>query len=112
MISYTILDDKRRFFMDFENFCNLNENSDCAKNVTEVKQKLDDSEQKKLGDLMEKYKNKSSDELLQELMSVAKKEKQKGNLNEKRLNEIYSTLSPMLNENEKEKLKNLIDIIG
>ena len=49
---------------------------------------------------------------MQELMSIAKTEKAKGNLNKTKLNEIYETLSSVLSEKEKENLKNLINMIS
>ena len=92
--------------MDFENFCNNKQQKEILQNL---EQKGGEENVKKL---LDRYKNKSSEELYAELLKLAKTEKEKGNLTEKRLNHIYNTLSPMLSENEKEKLKNLMKIIG
>ena len=91
--------------MNFEDFCKSEENIKKAKTM-----------ENKVGtnyeDLVNKYKNKSSDELYAELIKVAGEQKAKGNLNKSQLNNIYNTLSPMMNEKEKENLKKLIEIIG
>lgn len=91
--------------MDFENFCNNEELKAKAKQLKE-------SSNIDYDEMIKKYKNKSNDELYQELFELAKKEKAKGNLNKEQLHNIYKTLSPMLNQTEKENLKKLIDLIG
>ena len=91
--------------MNFEDFCKNTENIEKAKTM-EKNMNIN------YEDLVNKYKNKSSSELYEELISVAKTEKAKGNLNKSQLNNIYNTLSPMMNEQERENLKKLIDIIG
>lgn len=91
--------------MDFENFCNNNENIKKAKTI-----------EKQTGinydEMMNKYKNKSTNELYEELIKVANTQKANGNLNKAQLDNIYNTLAPMMNEKERENLKNLLKIIG
>jgi len=91
--------------MNFEDFCNNNENIEKAKT-------MEKNMNMNYEDLVNKYKNKSSNELYEELLKVAQTEKAKGNLNKSQLNNIYNTLAPMMNETERENLKKLIEIIG
>lgn len=91
--------------MDFENFCKNNRNLDKAK---QMENKVDIN----YDELVNKYKNKSNSELYEELIKVASREKAKGNLSKEKLDNIYNTVSPMMNETEKENLKKLIEIIG
>lgn len=91
--------------MDFENFCKNSENIEKAKEI-EGKVNVNYEE------LVNKYKNKSNAELYDELIKVASREKAKGNLNKQQLDNIYSTLAPMMNETERNNLKKLIEIIG
>lgn len=91
--------------MNFEDFC---KNEDNIKTVKDMENKMGTN----YDDLINKYKNKSNDELYAELINVASEQKAKGNLNKQQLNNIYNTLSPMMTEKEKENLKKLIDIIG
>ena len=91
--------------MNFEDFCKNTENIDKAKT-------MEKNMSENYDDLINKYKNKSSSELYEELLKVAQMEKAKGNLNKTQLNNIYNTLAPMMNETEQENLKKLIDIIG
>lgn len=91
--------------MDFEKFCKENQNSEKLK---ELEKNLDPSYEA----LVNKYKNKTTAELYDELIKVAKTEKAKGTLNKENLNNIYQSLSPMMNETEKNNLKKLIEIIG
>lgn len=91
--------------MDFENFCN---NEELKIKAEELKKNSNID----YDGLVNKYKNKSKNELFTELLSVAKEQKAKGNLSKEHLHNIYATLSPMLNEKEQENLKNLLSIIG
>lgn len=89
--------------MDFENFC--------KKNVTK-QDSVKEVDSHNFDELINKYKGKSKEELLSELMKVASTEKSKGNLSRIQLENIFSTLSPYLSESEKQNLKNLIKMIG
>lgn len=91
--------------MNFEDFCKNEENIKKAKNI---ENKMDMN----YSDLVDKYKNKSSQELYSELIKVANEQKAKGNLSKSQLDNIYNTMAPMMNDKEKENLKKLIDIIG
>ena len=60
---------------------------------------------------IEKYKNMSTDELMKELFSESAKQKKAGKLDEKKLLEIEKTLMPLLDEDQKNRLKQLVDML-
>ncbi|MBE5746070.1 MAG: hypothetical protein E7359_02150 [Clostridiales bacterium] len=92
--------------MNFEDFC---KNEDNIKKAKTMENKIHGNS---YDELLNKYKNKSSEELYSELIKVAGEQKAKGNLSKSQLNNIYNTISPLMNEKEKENLKKLIEIIG
>ena len=59
-----------------------------------------------------KYKNKSKAELYAEFLQLASTEKAKGNLSKDKLDTIHNTLSKVMNETERENLKNLLNKIS
>ena len=56
-----------------------------------------------------KYKDLSQDQLMSELLSQATDLKSQGKLNMDMLNQISSTLNPMLNDDQKQLLSNIIN---
>lgn len=91
--------------MDFENFCN---NEELKIKAEELKKNSNIN----YDELINKYKNKSKNELYSELLKVAKQQKEKGNLSKEQLHNIYVGLCPMLNKAEQQNLKELIERIG
>ncbi len=91
--------------MDFENFCNSEE-------LKAQAEELKNNSGADIDGLINKYKNKSKSELYEELLRVAKQEKAKGKLDKQQLHNIFNTLKPMIDKNEQENLKKLIDMIG
>lgn len=61
--------------------------------------------------IIDKYKNMSSGELMQNLFQEASKLKQQGKLDHSQLDSLSSTLSPFLNSEQKDMLENLIKAI-
>ncbi len=59
-------------------------------------------------DTINKYKDLPQEELYNELFSQASNLKAEGKLNTQMLEQISSTLTPMLNEEQQELLKNLM----
>lgn len=126
--------------MDFSEYCDKNQNinaeekrfsrnnnfsknsPNCQKN-TEFKQKNTQNQakteqffqnEKLKGDIeqqLSKYQNMSSSELQQELFKEASKQKQSGNLDAAKLEEIKSTLLPMLNQEQQQRLNSLIEML-
>ena len=60
---------------------------------------------------LNKYQNMSENQLQAELFKEATRQKQNGNLDEKKLNDIKNTLSPMLDESQKNRLEDLIKML-
>ena len=66
---------------------------------------------KEYQDTIDKYKNLSQQDLYKELFNQADQLKAEGKLDSNMLNTLSSTLSPMLNDEQKELLNNLINRI-
>ncbi len=86
---------------DFKSFIKENE-----KTLNENKEKASEYQ-----DLIDKYKNMGNDELMSNLLSEASKLKQQGKLDSNQLNNLSSTLTPFLNNEQKDMLANLIKAI-
>ena len=80
-------------------------------NQEEIKEKVGEDTFKKYSDTINQYKDLSHEQLMQKLFSEATKLKQNGSLNENSLNALKSTLSPMLNDEQRKMLENLINMI-
>lgn len=85
---------------DFKSF--TNENSSTNNN----------SNTKKYEDILNKYKNMNSNDLMQNLFTEASKLKSEGKLTNESLENLKSTLSPFLNSEQKVMLENLIEAIN
>ena len=57
------------------------------------------------------YAGKSQSELMQELLSTANRMKGEGTLNSKDLDDFYSRASVFLNDEQKERMRTLIDML-
>ena len=66
---------------------------------------------KEYQDTIDKYKNLSQQELYKELFNQADQLKSEGKLDQNMLNTLSNTLSPMLNDEQRELLNNLINRI-
>lgn len=87
-------------FDNFSNNCNQNENVN--------KQNFD---KKELTKKIEKYKNMNQSELLNELLKESGKQKQNGNLDDKKLQDIKNSLSGVLTEEQQSRLDDLIKML-
>lgn len=65
-----------------------------------------------LQELVDKYKNMDSHELMSNLLTEASKLKSEGKLNSSTLSTLKNTLSPFLNENQLQMLNSLISAIN
>ena len=63
-------------------------------------------------DIINKYKNMDSSELMSNLLSEASKLKKEGKLDSSTLNNLKSTLTPFLNEDQQNMLSQLINTIN
>lgn len=93
--------------MDFQKFCETK--NDDAINKGKI---LSEQSNLNYSDLVNKYANKTKQELYEELLKITKEQKEKGNLSPSQLTNIYNTMLPMLNETEKQNLKKLIDTLN
>ena len=62
-----------------------------------------------LNDQYESYRGKSGDELMQTLLKLTAEQKQTGEMNESKMEEIYRMLAPMLSERQKARMREIID---
>lgn len=65
----------------------------------------------KLKGMAKNYEGKSDNEILKDLSTAVKKGKADGSLTDEKINNIASTIAPMLNSQQKEKLKQLMQTI-
>lgn len=87
---------------DFKSFAKEHE-----KVLNEDKKKTEDYQE-----ILNKYKNMNSNDLMSNLLSEASKLKSEGKLDSESLNSLKSTLSPFLNSEQKEMLDSLIKTIN
>lgn len=86
---------------DFKSFANEHKNI-----IDENKEKANEYE-----NIFNKYKDMNQDELMTNLMQEATKLKQEGKLDENSLTSLKTTLSPFLNDTQKQMLENIINAI-
>ena len=87
---------------DFKSFAKENE-----KVLNQEKDKTQEYQ-----NILDKYKNMNSNELMSNLFSEASKLKSEGKLDSESLNNLSSTLSPFLNDNQKDMLNSLVKAIN
>ena len=87
---------------DFKSFAKENE-----KVMNDNQEKVDEYQ-----DILNKYKNMNSNELMSNLFKEATKLKQQGKLDSESLSNLKSTLSPFLNTEQQTMLNNLINAIN
>lgn len=80
----------------------------------ENKKVMDDNKEKadSYQEILDKYKDMDNNELMSSLFSEATKLKREGKLDSNSLNSLKSTLSPFINEEQKEMLNSLINAIN
>lgn len=84
---------------------NNNENKNIKQNINK---KLDEQDLEKL---IDKYSDMNSDVLLQEFMRMTIEKKRRGELTNSELENIKKTMLPYLNENQKNSLAKMMEII-
>ena len=87
---------------DFKSFAKENE-----KIINENKEKANDYQ-----DILNKYKNMDSNELMSNLFSEASRLKSEGKLDSESLNNLKSTLAPFLNSDQQNMLNNLVNALN
>ena len=89
-----------------QNFASKSENFE--KNQNNNNQNIDEEFVK---EHLKKYQNMNSNELLNQLLIEGKKQKNAGNLNSEKLSQIENTFLPMLDEDQRERFKQLVDML-
>ncbi len=64
-----------------------------------------------IGNTYNKYKDLNQDDLMSEFLRVSRQQKRNGSLNESNMQNLINQLSPFLNQQQKEKLKDLLNKI-
>lgn len=119
--------------MDFKSWKAQNNNSDSSKDADKVKsnsqqskssaakgkkeyefvdEKINPADKAAIDEKINSYKNKSEDELTQELLATAAKLKGDGKLSKKDVDEFYEKAKGFLNEEQLAKLQSLIKMLG
>lgn len=82
--------------------------------VKEQEKVLNDNKEKAndYQDILNKYKNMDSNELMSNLFSEATRLKSEGKLDSESLNNLKSTLAPFLNSDQQNMLNNLVNAIN
>ena len=57
----------------------------------------------------EAYRRQTGDELMETLLKLTAEQKQTGEMNESKMEEIYRMLAPMLSERQKARMREIID---
>jgi len=64
-----------------------------------------------VSELIDKYSTYSEDELMKEFLEESKKKKDSGEFSDEKISKIKSVLSPYLDEQQKQKLEDLIKMV-
>lgn len=68
-------------------------------------------DEEEIKEKIQKYQNMNQNELLSELLKETKKQKQNGNLDNQKLEEIKNSMSTVLNDEQKNRLDELIKLL-
>ena len=86
----------------------LNKNGD-SENVCKKEEVVN---REKLEDLIDKYSTYSQTDLISEFMKLTNEKKKKGELNESEMNSLKQTISPFLNDEQKNNLDKIMNVIN
>lgn len=87
---------------DFRNFANEHKNI-----LNEDKEKTAEYQE-----ILNKYKNMNSDNLMSNLLNEANKLKSEGRLDSKSISDLQGTLAPFLNDQQKDMLQSIVNAIN
>lgn len=99
--------DIREFYRSNQSKTNTTYNNQSTQNTDDYTSKSSDFSEYQ--DTINKYKDLSQEDLYSELITQADSLKSQGKLNMDMLNQISSTLKPMLNDEQKQMLNNIIE---
>ena len=99
---------------DYKKECGkeCNKKPDCNNFSQDDYQKIKNSnpeDVKKIEDIAKSYQGKSESEIMSDIFRIVRQEKAKGSLDNGQINSFANAITPMLNAEQKEKLK---DILG
>ena len=87
---------------DFKNFAKEHQQI-----LNEDKEKTEEYQE-----ILNKYKDMNNDDLMSNLLNEAGKLKSEGKLDSKSISDLQNTLSPFLNEQQKDMLKSIVNAIN
>ncbi len=90
--------------MDFKTYKNTHPGK-------QSEQKTDAIDQDTLRKTAEAYSGKSDEELLGEIMKAAKQGKTNGTLDTEQINQFIKNVSPMLNQEQRQRLQSVVEMI-
>ena len=90
--------------MDFKTFKN-------NRPEKQNEQNTDSIDKDALRKTAEEYSEKSDSELLGEIMKAAKQGKRDGTLNKEQINQFIKNVSPMLNQEQRQRLQQVVEMI-
>ena len=107
--------------MDFEDFCKSYVDTSKNENFEKGKEDLTKSNNKKVESnfinedeikkKIDKYKNYSNQELLNELLKETNRQKKNGTLTDKKLDEIANGLIPYLDNEQKQRMNEILKLL-
>ena len=103
--------DIREFYRSNQQKDNNQNNFNSQNDKNNVNQKTSNQDFSQYEDTINKYKDLSQQDLYKELFNQASELKSQGKLDENMLNTLSSTLSPMLNDEQRQLLNSLIERI-
>ncbi len=74
-------------------------------------QEFNPSQEQMAKDMLKQYEGKSEDDLMQELFSAAQRGKQDGTFNEEAIKNFVETAGPMLNEEQRQRMNQILSMI-
>lgn len=82
-------------------------------NNNEINQRNDENINKeKMEDLIDKYSSYNANELMNEFLKLTNEKKKKGELNQSEINSIKQTISPFLNDEQKNNLDQIMNMVN
>lgn len=103
--------------MDFNDYCknakfesvNKNNINDIKTDSSHIKNQSINEQQ--LQQTLNKFKSMSQNDLMTELLKETNKQKQNGNLNDKKLQDLSNQLKPMLDSSQQAKLDEILKML-
>lgn len=89
----------------------MNKFSDFIKDDKNAEIKINQKEQQDISNLMDKYSKLSGEELMEEFVKESAKKKENGELSADNIDKIKTVLTPYLNDEQVDKLNNLLNMV-